>query len=112
MARMNFDTVYGTLDEKFVNAVKLYPGEDDLLYLDEDCKVVCPKDVLINLFVKGNCLVVTGKSLFRPLELAIEDEYAGVCIGYKIKNSDLEQEFLYSEGYAPEEDVEDEDVTG
>lgn len=67
------DTIYANSGEKFLKAVKLYPDENGILCVDEDATEMISTSGLINLFEKGEIVVVTDDGEFVPVSLTVTD---------------------------------------
>lgn len=79
------NVIYANSEEKFVKKVELYPNEDDVLCFtegseDEDATDKISKADLINLFKKGEILIVAANGAFVPTALEISEDKARIVV--------------------------------
>lgn len=81
------DAIYANSEEKFLKKVKLYPDEDSVLCLDEDATEKISMAGLINLFEKGEILVVTDDGEFVPVSMEIDGEQTAAVVVITVTES-------------------------
>ena len=72
--------IYANSEEKFLKSVKAYPNASNVLCLDADATKKISKAGLINLFEKGELLVVYNDDVYVPLMLEVASTKATVSI--------------------------------